>query len=61
MAERALPSMVGTLSEGVRPHVRLIGLLALSHMVIDINQGSIPALLPFLKTTHNLSYERDHA
>jgi FSR family fosmidomycin resistance protein-like MFS transporter len=40
----------------VRPHTRLIALLALGHLVIDINQGSLPAVLPFLKAAHQLSY-----
>lgn len=39
-----------------RPDARLIALLALGHCVIDINQGSLPAVLPFLKTAHRLSY-----
>jgi FSR family fosmidomycin resistance protein-like MFS transporter len=42
--------------ERVRPHTRLIGLLALGHFVIDVTQGSLPAILPFLKQTHGLSY-----
>jgi len=36
--------------------MRLLGLLALGHMVIDINQGSLSALLPFLKSSLALSY-----
>ncbi len=40
----------------VRPNAKLIGLLALGHLVIDVNQGSLPAILPFLKTAHRLSY-----
>lgn len=40
----------------VRPNMRLLGLLALGHMVIDINQGSLPAMLPFLKSALALSY-----
>ena len=36
--------------------MRLLGLLALGHMVVDINQGSLAALLPFLKSTLALSY-----
>lgn len=36
--------------------MRLLALLALGHMVIDINQGSLPALLPFLKAGLALSY-----
>jgi MFS transporter, FSR family, fosmidomycin resistance protein len=39
-----------------RPHTRLIALLALGHLVIDTNQGALPALLPFLKTAHALNY-----
>ena len=35
----------------VKPHAKLIALLALGHFVIDVNQGSLPALLPFLKST----------
>jgi FSR family fosmidomycin resistance protein-like MFS transporter len=40
----------------VRPHTKLIGLLALGHFVIDVTQGSLPAVLPFLKQLHGLSY-----
>src|SRR5262245_1164044 len=40
----------------VKPHTKLIALLALGHFVIDVNQGSLPALLPFLKQHHALSY-----
>jgi FSR family fosmidomycin resistance protein-like MFS transporter len=36
--------------------MRLLGLLALGHMVVDINQGSLAAILPFLKSAHALSY-----
>jgi FSR family fosmidomycin resistance protein-like MFS transporter len=36
--------------------MRLLGFLALGHMVIDINQGSFPVILPFLKDALNLSY-----
>ena len=36
--------------------MRLLGLLALGHMVIDINQGSLPAILPVIKDALNLSY-----
>jgi FSR family fosmidomycin resistance protein-like MFS transporter len=42
--------------ERVRPNVRLIVLLAVGHFVIDVNQGSLPAVLPFLKSAHGLSY-----
>jgi MFS transporter, FSR family, fosmidomycin resistance protein len=42
--------------ERVRPHTRLIGLLALGHLVIDVTQGSLPAVLPFVRQMHALSY-----
>ncbi len=35
---------------------RVIGLLSAAHLITDINQGAIPALLPFLIVSHNLSY-----
>ncbi len=43
-------------AERVRPHTKLIALLALGHLVIDLNQGSLPAILPFLRTVHDLTY-----
>jgi FSR family fosmidomycin resistance protein-like MFS transporter len=51
----AAPPTVATQAR-VRPDVRLIGLLAVGHLVIDVNQGSLPAILPFLKSAHGLSY-----
>jgi len=36
--------------------MRLLSLLALGHLVIDTNQGSLPAILPFLKSSLSLSY-----
>jgi FSR family fosmidomycin resistance protein-like MFS transporter len=36
--------------------MRLLGFLALGHMVIDINQGSFPVILPFLKDALGLTY-----
>ena len=53
-ATAAVP-FVGS-AAGVRPHTKLIGLLALGHFVIDVAQGSLPAVLPFLKQMHALSY-----
>ena len=52
-----LPAVVPA-GEGarVRPDMRLLGLLALGHMVIDINQGSLAAVLPFLKDALKISY-----
>ena len=35
-------------ADRARPNYRLLGLLALGHLVIDTNQGSLPALLPIL-------------
>jgi FSR family fosmidomycin resistance protein-like MFS transporter len=52
----ALPSVASLPAERTRPDMRLLGLLALGHMVIDINQGSLPAILPVLKDALNLSY-----
>jgi MFS transporter, FSR family, fosmidomycin resistance protein len=43
-------------SERVKPHTKLIALLALGHFVIDVNQGALPAVLPFLKQWHGLTY-----
>jgi MFS transporter, FSR family, fosmidomycin resistance protein len=35
---------------------RLVALLCAAHMVTDINQGALPALLPFLISEYHLSY-----
>jgi FSR family fosmidomycin resistance protein-like MFS transporter len=35
---------------------RLIALLAAGHLVTDINQGALPAMLPFLIPAYSLSY-----
>lgn len=35
---------------------RYIGLLASSHFIVDIFQGALPAMLPFLISNRNLSY-----
>lgn len=40
----------------VRPNARLLGLLAVGHLVIDVNQGALPAILPFLREAFALSY-----
>jgi FSR family fosmidomycin resistance protein-like MFS transporter len=45
-----------TTAERVRPHATLIGLLALGHFAVDLTQGTLPAVLPFLKSAHGLSY-----
>jgi len=49
-------SRLVTTAERARPHTKLIALLALGHLVVDLNQGSLPAILPFLRTTHGLTY-----
>src|SRR6266498_5738656 len=51
----AIPAVAAP-AERARPDMRLLGFLALGHMVVDINQGSLAALLPFLKSTLALSY-----
>jgi FSR family fosmidomycin resistance protein-like MFS transporter len=35
---------------------RLVALLSAGHLATDINQGAVPALLPFLISAHQLSY-----
>ena len=48
--------LLASTAEVVRPNTKLIALLSIGHFVVDLNQGSLPALLPFLKTAHQLSY-----
>jgi FSR family fosmidomycin resistance protein-like MFS transporter len=61
-AERRAPDVAETLpASGVtpvraRPNTRVLGLLALGHLVVDMNQGSLAPLLPFLKGVFGLSY-----
>jgi FSR family fosmidomycin resistance protein-like MFS transporter len=52
----AAPALVVDAAGRVRPNVKLIGLLALGHLVIDANQGALSAILPFLRAAHDLSY-----
>ena len=53
----ALPvHAVAAHTDRARPNYKLLGLLALGHLVIDTNQGSLPALLPYLKTALGLTY-----
>ena len=35
---------------------RLVSLLSLGHLITDMTQGAVPALLPFLIAEHHLSY-----
>src|SRR2546422_10753707 len=50
------PALVAATMDGIRPNAKLIALLSLGHFVVDLNQGSLPAVLPFLKSAHQLSY-----
>jgi hypothetical protein len=43
-------------AERVKPHTKLIALLALGHFVIDVNQGSWPAMLLFLLSSGPLAF-----
>src|SRR5215467_11383768 len=52
----ASAGLLASAAEVVRPNTKLIALLSIGHFVVDLNQGSLPALLPFLKTAHGLSY-----
>src|SRR5881397_789596 len=52
----AAQALVSPIADRVRPNAKLIALLSLGHFVVDLNQGSLPAFLPFLKTAHQLSY-----
>lgn len=58
VAAVALPAPAAPVARAgrVKPDIRLLSFLALGHMVIDINQGSFPVILPFLKDALNLSY-----
>src|SRR2546425_324852 len=52
----AAQALVASTTDRVRPNAKLIALLSLGHFVVDLNQGSLPAVLPFLKSAHQLSY-----
>ena len=45
-----------TESAAARPAPGLLALLSTGHMVVDINQGALPAILPFLRESFALSY-----
>ncbi len=40
----------------MKPNKKALAILSAAHLVTDINQGSLPALLPFFKEALNLSY-----
>jgi FSR family fosmidomycin resistance protein-like MFS transporter len=52
----ALPAPAASAVDRVKPDMRLLSLLALGHMVVDINQGSLAVILPFIKDALRLSY-----
>jgi MFS transporter, FSR family, fosmidomycin resistance protein len=47
---------IGVTAVRARPNTRALGLLALGHLVVDMNQGALAPLLPFLKAAFGLSY-----
>ncbi len=61
-AERRAPDVAETLpASGVaavreRPNTRVLAFLAVGHLVVDMSQGALAPLLPFLKTAFGLSY-----
>lgn len=60
-SELAPPRLIPALSpapEAVseKPDAKLLALLALGHLVVDISQGALPAILPFLREALHLSY-----
>jgi MFS transporter, FSR family, fosmidomycin resistance protein len=52
----ALPNAIPSAVDRSKPDMRLLGLLALGHLVVDINQGSLAAILPAVKSSLALSY-----
>jgi len=40
----------------VKPNKKALAILSAAHLVTDINQGALPALLPFFKEAMSLSY-----
>lgn len=40
----------------MKPNKKALAILSAGHLVTDINQGALPALLPFFKEALNLSY-----
>ncbi len=54
-ASGAVPLRAGARSLA-RPDTRVLALLALGHMVVDVNQGALAPLLPFLRARFSLTY-----
>jgi len=42
--------------EPMKPNKKVLAILSFGHLVTDVNQGALPALLPFFKEVLNLSY-----
>ena len=56
-----MPASAVAATPGLRRSLRPLGLLTSGHLVTDLAQGSVPALLPFLRTELHLSYTRTAA
>jgi hypothetical protein len=41
----------------MKPNKKALAILSAGHLATDINQGALPALLPFFKEALNLSYK----
>jgi FSR family fosmidomycin resistance protein-like MFS transporter len=54
--ERPMNFETETQASRVKTNRRLLALLSLGHLVTDMNQGALPALLPFLRAPFDLSY-----
>lgn len=55
-SEIPLTAPLPATAEAARPRLRLLAILGVGHLVIDVHQGALPALLPFLKAAFDLSY-----
>ncbi len=44
------------MATGMKPSFFFLVLLSLGHLVTDVNQGSVPGILPYLKEQYALSY-----
>jgi MFS transporter, FSR family, fosmidomycin resistance protein len=40
----------------IKVNKKILALLSVAHLITDVNQGALPALLPFFKESLNLSY-----
>ena len=44
------PGLFASTTQVIRPNTKLIALLSIGRFVVDLNQGCLPAMLPFLTT-----------